>query len=107
MDQTVELSASDRRSATNQLTQFICGSIDGARTVEAPFFHLQFDRVFPDNIYAAMLTAMPVAADYRPMHGRSRGHDLTDGTHTRVKLDLFPELTYHLPPEKRAVWDMV
>jgi hypothetical protein len=38
------------------------------------------------------------------MHGRSR---VTEGTHTRVKLDLFPELTYHLPPEKRAVWDMV
>ena len=34
---------------------------------------------------------MPEARDYRPMHGRSKGHDLADGTHTRVKIDLFPE----------------
>jgi hypothetical protein len=50
---------------------------------------------------------LPVAADYRPMHGRSKGHDLSDGTHTRVKIDLFPEYIRHLPPEKRALWDVV
>ena len=37
-----------------------------------------------------MLALMPDARDYRPMHGRSKGHDLDDGTHTRVKIDLFP-----------------
>jgi hypothetical protein len=41
------------------------------------------------------------------MHGRSKGHDLTDGTHTRVKIDVFPEYIRHLPPQKRAVWDIV
>lgn len=41
------------------------------------------------------------------MHGRSKGHDLADGTHTRVKIDLFPEYIRHLPPQKRAVWDVV
>ena len=39
--------------------------------------------------------------------GRSKGHDLADGTHTRVKIDLFPEYIRALPPEKRAVWDVV
>ena len=41
------------------------------------------------------------------MHGRSKGHDLADGTHTRVKIDLSPEYIRHLPPQKRAVWDVV
>ncbi len=54
-----------------------------------------------------MLRAMPDANDYRPMHGRAKGHDLEDGTHTRVKIDLFPEYIRHLPPEKRAIWDLV
>jgi hypothetical protein len=54
-----------------------------------------------------MLANMPDATDYRPMHGRSKGHDLTDGTHTRVKIDVFPEYIRHLPPQKRAVWDIV
>ena len=39
--------------------------------------------------------------------GRSKGHDLDDGTHTRVKIDLFPEYIRNLPAEKRALWDVV
>jgi hypothetical protein len=72
-----------------------------------PFYHLVFERAFPDQVYAAMLAAMPDLADCRPMHGRSKGHDLADGTHTRVKLDLFPEYIRHLPPDKRRIWDIV
>src|SRR6476620_9407541 len=107
MDQTTTLSAYDRRRAAERLAKFIVESIDGARAVEKPFFHLEFDRVFPDDIYAQILTLMPESDDYRPMHGRSKGHDLKDGTHTRVKIDLFPEYIRHLPPEKRALWNVV
>ncbi len=107
MDQTTTLSAYDRRRAAERLAKFIVESIDGAREVEKPFFHLEFDRVFPDDIYAQILTLMPESDDYRPMHGRSKGHDLKDGTHTRVKIDLFPEYIRNLPPEKHALWDVV
>jgi glycosyltransferase involved in cell wall biosynthesis len=41
------------------------------------------------------------------MHGRSKGHDLDDGTHTRVKIDLFPEYIRNLPTEKRALWEVI
>jgi hypothetical protein len=81
--------------------------VQAACASEAPFDHLVLNHVFPDDVYNAMLTAMPLAADYRPMSGRSKGHDLADGTHTRVKIDLFPEYVRGLPPEKRAVWDVV
>ncbi len=107
MDQTTTLSAYDRRRAAEHLANFIVGSIDGSRAVEKPFFHLEFDRVFPDDVYAQILALMPESTDYRPMHGRSKGHDLEDGTHTRVKIDLFPEYIRNLPPEKRALWDVV
>ena len=107
MDQTTNLSHNDRRQAIERLSAFIVQSIDAARAVEKPFFHLEFDRVFPDDIYAQILALMPEATDYRPMHGRSKGHDLADGTHTRVKIDLFPEYIRNLPPEKRALWDVV
>src|SRR6187551_1772664 len=107
MDQTTTLSSYDRRRASDRLATFIVQSIGGAHAVEKPFFHLEFDRVFPDDIYAQILALMPVTADYRPMHGRSKGHDLADGTHTRVKMDLFPEYIRNLPPEKRALWDLV
>ena len=101
MDQTIGLKTLDRQRAIERLTQFVAASFDSARASDAPFHHLQFDRVFPDDVYAAMLTAMPVASDYRPMSGRAKGNDLADGTHTRVKIDLFPEYIRKLPPENR------
>jgi hypothetical protein len=107
VDQSVVAPREERRRSVASLSDYIARSIDAARAVEAPFFHLEFDRVFPDNVYERVLALMPNSADYRPMHGRSKGHDLADGTHTRVKIDLFPEYIRNLPPEKRAFWDVV
>jgi hypothetical protein len=107
MDQTLDLKATDRNRAIARLSEFVAASVDIAPAFEGPFLHLVLDKVFPEDVYASMLAYMPESADYRPMHGRSKGHDLEDGTHTRVKIDLFPEYIRHLPPEKRAVWDVV
>ena len=107
MDQSIGLARDERQRAVERLSAFIAQSIENAREVETPFFHLEFDRVFPDDIYADILRLMPVTRDYRPMHGRSKGLDLEDGTHTRVKIDLFPEYIRNLPAEKRALWDGV
>lgn len=107
MDQTVELKSADRHQAVERLTDFIVASIARAPSFEAPFYHLQFEHFFPEDVYAAMLAAMPVAADYRPLSGRNQCNVLPDGTQTRVKIDLFPEYIRHLPPDKRVVWDVV
>ena len=107
MDQTVGLKPGNRRLAVENLSDFVAKSVDASPAFDKPFAHLVLDHVFPEDIYEQMLTNMPEARDYRPMHGRSKGHDLEDGTHTRVKIDLFPEYIRHLPPQKRAVWDVV
>jgi len=107
MDQLTTLPAYERRRAAERLADYVAQSVDNARAVEKPFFHLEFDRVFPDDIYAEILQLKPESRDYRPMHGRSKGHDLEDGTHTRVKIDLFPEYIRNLPAEKKALWDVV
>jgi hypothetical protein len=107
MDQTVGLSATDRQRALGDLIGFIVQSVGAARAVETPFYHLEFDRVFPDNVYAAMLAAMPNTSDYRRMSGRRKVDVREDGTPTRVKIDLFPEYIRGLPPEKRPIWDIL
>ena len=107
MDQSLDLKPGNRKLAIERLRDFVAASVDAAPTFEAPFYHLVLDRVFPDDVYAAVVANMPETSDYRPMHGRSKGHDLADGTHTRVKIDLFPEYIRHMPPEKRALWDVV
>src|SRR5215475_7946897 len=95
------------RSDVNTLISAVVANIDAARATEKPFFHLEFDRVFPDDVYAAMVDQMPSSADYRPLPGRNGGNLREDGTSTRVKIDLFPEYTRHLPPGKRETWDLV
>jgi hypothetical protein len=86
MDQAFDLR--DRGLAVERLRDFVAASVNEAPAFNAPFYHLVLDRVFPDDIYAAMLNNMPDATDYRPMHGRAKAHDLADGTRTRVKIDL-------------------
>ena len=100
MDQTAALSRFESHRSAGQLADFVAHSVEVAPAAADPFYHLEFERVFPDDIYARMLALMPNAADYRPMHGRSK----VVGTPTRVKIDLFPEYIRHLPAEKRALW---
>lgn len=97
----------DRRETVSQLTKFLVESIDSARSSETPFYHLQFERVFPNDIYAAMLREMPVPEDYRALPGRDNVNILDDGSATRVKIDLFPEYIRGMPPQKRELWSLV
>jgi hypothetical protein len=97
----------NRRQAVAELTEFLVNSVEQARAVEKPFYHLEFDRVFPDDIYAAMLREMPQAGDYRALPGRGNVNILEDGSSTRVKIDLFPEYIRRMPVQKRELWDIV
>jgi hypothetical protein len=97
----------NRSSEAKALIDAMVANIKAARVVDKPFHHLELDRVFPDDVYAKMISAMPNAADYRPLPGRNRGNIREDGTSTRVKIDLFPEYIRHLTDEKRAIWDVV
>jgi len=90
-----------------RVTAFAIEAVNQAQAVAAPFFHLEFDRFFPDDVYRQMIATMPVSADYRSMSGRSKGSNRPDGSPTRVKIDLFPEYVRSLPREKRALWDLV
>src|SRR5437870_8547588 len=93
--------------SVNNLTAFVANSVQNANADDAPFLHLRFDRVFPDDFYREMLLAMPVTDDYRAMSGKSKvGSSRPDRKPTRAKIDLFPEYIRHLPPAKRAVWDL-
>ena len=105
MDQSTIPQGSERRRAVSDLSRFVAASVDAARVKTQPFFHLEFDRVFPDDIYRAMLDAMPRTTSYRRS---SRKDDiLPDGTVTRAKIDLFPEYIRVLPAEQRGLWSLV
>ena len=95
------------RVAVKKLIDAIVVNVRAGRATDKPFYHLEFERVFPEDVYRSMVDALPVAADYRPLPGRNGGNLREDGTSTRVKIDLFPEYIRHLPQPKRALWDLV
>ena len=80
----------------------VVSAIESAERGVEPFEHLRITNVFPADVYAAMLEAMPEARDYRRMSGRAR-----EAKVTRTKIDLFPECIRHLPKAKRGIWDLV
>jgi hypothetical protein len=89
------------------LNRFIASAVRSAQVGDDPFEHIVLSHVFPEDLYAAMLSAMPVSSYYRPISGRGKVRNLIDGVHTRVKVDLFPEYIRGLQPEQRAVWKLV
>ena len=53
-----------------EIVDHIVSAIARAPLIEMPFGHLQLEAVFPEDLYRAMLMAMPSVADYRAMSGR-------------------------------------
>jgi hypothetical protein len=100
-------SAMNRHNEAEKLSKYLVESIERGQQGDVPFYHLRFDRFFPDDIYAAMLREMPETRDYRALKGRGGGNILEDGTATRVKIDLFPEYVHVLPPTKRDLWNVI
>jgi hypothetical protein len=92
-----------KRDVNRTIEQMVT-SINAARQMAEPFYHLQFSDLLPANLYSEMLEQMPVREDYRLMSGRTKSTRTNDGDGTRIKLDLFPEFIRHLPQAKREIW---
>jgi hypothetical protein len=96
----------DKR-AVQRVIDHAVATIEAAPGFDDPFVHLTFNGIFPDDVYAAMLDAMPASSDYRALPGRGGFNLRPDGTSTRVKIDLFPEYIRHFQKEKRPIWNVV
>jgi hypothetical protein len=96
-----------KRDGVKRTIEHVVNTINWAAQHHEPFYHLQLSKVFPADIYAAMLEAMPVKEEYRQMSGRTKSTRTHDGGGTRTKIDLFPEFIRHLPAGKQEVWTVV
>src|SRR5579872_890307 len=99
-----------RRSSpsVHELVAHIVNAIERAESHDAPFHHLILDRVFPPAVYDAILDAMPPPSYCWPLGGRHRqSNRRADGSATRVKVDLVPEITRRFDRDRRALWTMV
>jgi hypothetical protein len=103
----MSLAPSAAEDQLDRTIRHIVASIEAAPEHAEPFRHLQLEGVFPPQLYAAMLEAMPGTGHYRRMSGRARSNQTADGAATRTKIDLFPEFIRNLPSAEQRVWRVV
>ena len=79
--------------------------VDGAERAELrhkPFDHIYMENVLEPQTYAALLAAMPDRRFYHYLKHRDAVRK--DGTSTRLRLYLYPELLRSLPEDQHRAW---
>ena len=98
----VQKSMKGAAASMKSVEQQLVASVDRSKVRKKPFDHIYMERVLDPATYDALLSAMP---------DRSRYHDLKhhdavrrDGSSTRLRMYLYPELLRRLSEEQRRVW---
>jgi hypothetical protein len=90
------------RKAPIPVEQQLVDAVERSRLRKKPFDHIYMERVLNSASYRALLAAMPEQGHYHDL----KHHDAVrkDGSSTRLRMYLYPELLRRLPEEQRRVW---
>lgn len=101
MDQLVR-----RRSLSEQsIEDALVAAVERASLQDHPFHHVWMEDVLDPESYTALLAAMPDRRFYHNL--KHRDAIRADGSSTRLRMYLYPELLWCLPAEQRRVWDPI
>ena len=81
--------------------QFVA-AVDRAELRTEPFDYIYMENVLDSASYDALLAAMPETRFYHDLKHRDAVRN--DGSSTRLRMYLYPELLARLPAEQRRVW---
>jgi hypothetical protein len=79
--------------------------IDAAPLRESPFDHIRLDNIFPADFYRDLLANLPASGQYHPLFHRDAM--TADGSSTRMRMYLYPELLWRLPRAQRQIWSKI
>jgi hypothetical protein len=88
--------------AGNKIEQQLVAAVDRSEVRHKPFDHIIMEQVFDADTYAALLGAMPERRSYHDLRHRDALRE--DGSSTRLRMYLYPELLWRLPAYLRRVW---
>jgi len=80
----------------------LVAAVEGSALRQHPFDHIYMEDLFDPVSYAALLNAMPDRRTYHELSHRDAMR--ADGSSTRLRLYLYPELLWRLPREQRRIW---
>lgn len=80
----------------------LIAALDRSELRQTPFEHVYMEQVLDSKTYATLLAALPDRRFYHDL----KHHDAVrkDGTSTRLRMYLYPELLSRLPEELQRVW---
>jgi hypothetical protein len=82
-------------------TEFV-DAVERSELRHQPFDHIYMEQVLDPDSYAALLAAMPDRRFYHDLRHRDALRE--DGSSTRLRMYLYPELLWRLPAEQRRIW---
>lgn len=88
-------------SAVSVEHQFV-DAVDRAEVRHQPFDHITMEDVLDRESYGALLAAMPDRRFYHDLKHRDAVRE--DGSSTRLRMYLYPELLARLPAEQKRMW---
>lgn len=93
----------DPSSLTNPAAErSLAEAVDRSTLLQHPFDHIYMEDVLDRESYQALLAALPERHFYRELHHADALRD--DGSSRRLRMYLYPELLWRLPPAQRRVW---
>lgn len=88
--------------AEPSLDKQLVAAVERAELRHKPFDHIYIEQLLLPQTYAELLAAMPDRRFYH--HLKHRDAVRRDGTSTRLRMYLYPELLWRLPAKLRAKW---
>ena len=89
------------QAGSNGTTQLI-DAVSRAPLEHQPFEYLFMPEAFAPDLYREMQAQLPDKRHFHPL--RHKDAMRPDGTSTRLRMYLYPELLWRLPVQQRAVW---
>src|SRR4051812_33507410 len=90
------------RSAKATVEQQLVAAVERASVRKKPFDHVYMEHVLDPETYGALLSALPDRRFYHDLKHRDAVRE--DGTSTRLRMYLYPELVRRLPSNLRSMW---
>ena len=92
-------------ASSASVEQQLVAAVDRADLRQKPFDHIAMEDVLDGATYAALLAALPDRRSFHDLKHRDAVRE--DGSSTRLRMYLFPELLYRLPADQRRVWQQM